>query len=140
MSTLLKADMVTKALGNAPHKGKHMLEPVASFAKENKFPYGILEDHEVLDNLAEVHKTEGDLWICYEGNSVFVCGGEMVEPWAKENTDGTKDENELKAKSIKGGERIVLEPGDVLWIPPGEPHQHNCEGTTRLAIIKIPKR
>ena len=130
---LFRKGELDKILTAPPKQGKKML-----FGVSQKFPLGILEDHEILDNEAEIHKKEGDLWLCLEGEATFIYGGELIESRAKKNADGTTDENELKAKEIRGGAEAVLYPGDWLWIPAGEPHQHRCSGTVRLAIIKIP--
>lgn len=121
-----------------PDAGKRLLEPLRTFAAENKLPVNILEDKDVLQNEAEVHRYEGDLWHCVEGEITFVCGGEMVEPWAKKLADSGIDDREIKAKEIVNGSEIIMRPGDWLWIPAGEPHTHR--GTGRLFIIKIPAR
>ncbi len=117
--------------------GKKLLQPFRAFALANNLPFNILEDVNVV-NEAEVHIHEGDLWLCLEGEVAFVYGGEMVNPWFKKLADGTEDRREVKAKEIKGGTTSILKPGDWLWIPAGQPHQHNCTGTARLMIIKIP--
>jgi mannose-6-phosphate isomerase-like protein (cupin superfamily) len=124
----------------APAKGKRNLEPLKSFAAEHKLPFNLLEDAEVLDNKAEVHMEEGDLWLGLEGETTFIVGGELVEPIFSKRADGSENKNEIRAAQIKGGEKVILRPGDWIWIPPGEPHQHFCEKVSRLAIIKIPKR
>ena len=129
---LFKKEEVDKVLAMAPEIGKRML------FKSSDNPVGILEDKDVVND-AEVHKTEGDLWLCLEGEVTFICGGELVDPWFSKDKDGKDKLNELKAKEIKGGTEMTLKPGDWLWIPVGEPHQHKTFGTTRLAIIKIPK-
>ena len=137
-SLLFSAAQMAETLAAAPVQGKKSLEPLRTFSKETGFPLNIVENHEVTDNLAEVHMHEADLWGCIEGEATFICGGEMVDPWCKENKDGTKDEREIKAKEIKGGTEIVLKKGDWLWIPAGEPHQHQATGTARMLIIKVP--
>ncbi len=121
----------------APTDGKRLLEPLKSLAALHKLPLNILEDQNV-SNDAEVHAHESDLWLCLEGEITFVCGGEMIEPWFGKKADGSPNENELKAKEIRGGTEIVLKPGDWLWIPVGEPHLHHTKGVARLVIIKIP--
>lgn len=129
---LFKKEEVDKVLAMAPEIGKRML------FKSSDNPVGILEDKDVVND-AEVHKTEGDLWLCLEGEVTFICGGELVDPWFSKDKDGKDKLNELKAKEIKGGTEMTLKPGDWLWIPAGEPHQHKCSGASRLVIIKIPK-
>ena len=134
----LPETQVKKTLAASPTIGKKLLEPLKEIAKNNNLPFNILEDHQLTANDAEVHQREADLWLCLEGEVVFVCDGEMVEPWYKKLADGSEDRREVKAKSIRGGTTYVLKPGDWLWIPAGVPHQHTCAGTGRLVIIKIP--
>lgn len=136
---LVRKEEIDKTLATVPTQGKKLLEPLKSLAAANKLPFNILEDKEVLNNEAEIHKHEGDLWLCLEGEVKFIYGGKLVDPWAKKLLDGRVDDREWKAKEIRGGTEAVLKPGDWLWIPPGEPHQHQCPGTARLVIIKIPK-
>ncbi len=136
---VIRKGEVDKTLRSVQAIGKKLLEPLKSLASLHNLPLNILEDKEVVND-AEVHKHEGDLWLCLEGEVTFIYGGELVEPRAKKNPDGTEDVRELKAKEIRGGIEVILKPGDWLWIPAGEPHQHKCAGVARLAIIKIPKR
>ena len=117
---------------------KKLLEPLRALSLEGKVPLNILEDVNI-NNEAEIHKHEADLWLCLDGEVTFIYGGEMVDPWVKKNADGSTDDREWKAKEIKGGTEVILKPGDWLWIPAGEPHQHKTTGKARLAIIKIPK-
>lgn len=133
MAVILRKEEVDKTLATKPTSGKKLLEPLKSFSATNGFPVKILEDMEVI-NEAEVHENEGDLWQCLEGEVTFICGGELVD---KQLVKG----GEWKAREIKGGTEIVLKPGDWLWIPAGEPHQHNCpDGVARMVIIKVPAK
>ncbi len=135
---ILKA-RIDETLATAPRQGKNLVEPLKTLAAQTGFPLKVLEDVAV-SNEAEIHKTEGDLWQCLEGEVSFVCGGELVEPWFAKRADGSDNPNELKAREIRGGTAYVLRPGDWLWIPAGEPHLHSCAGTARLLIVKIPQR
>jgi len=140
-SIYITKEQIDETLRSTPTLGKKLLEPLKSLAEKHKLPFNILENQNVNDNIAEIHHETGDLWHCLEGECVFVHGGEMVDPLFKENADGTKDEKEVRAKSIINGTEVVLKAGDWLWIPPGQPHVHNQpEGTTRLVVIKIPKK
>lgn len=37
----------------------------------------------------------------------------------------------------KGGEKIVIEPGDVIWTPPGVKHWHGATNTTSVKHVAI---
>lgn len=113
-SRVLRKGDVDKTLANEPIDGKHLLEPLKSISVREGFPLNILEDKNV-SNDAEVHRNEGDLWLCLEGEVTFVVGGEMVEPWFGKKPDGSENQNELRAKEIRGGAEIVLKQGDWLW-------------------------
>ena len=140
MAVLIRKKEIEDTLKTPPKKGKWHVEPFKSYALENNLPFRILEDSEVLDNEAEAHKDEGDLWLCLEGETKFIYGGEMLDPWPHKDKDSKVNKKEWKAKEIAGGTEVTLKPGDWLWIPPGVPHQHASQGTSRLVIIKIPKR
>lgn len=124
-----KEDMEA-ALETAPTPGKHLLEPFRAFV-EKGFPLRIIEDSKVSVSQSELHTKEGDLVLCLEGEPEFVYGGELIDP-------APFDEANILGHGIRGGEKIILKPGDWLWIPPQEAHMHTCAGTARLAIIKIP--
>lgn len=126
-------------LNTLPTYGKHLLEPLKSVAAVENLPFNILEDNNVVND-AEVHMKEGDLWLCLRGEVTFTFGGTLMDGKSKINADGTTDNNELRAKEILGGITTILKPGDWLWIPPGQPHQHRCKGMALLFIIKIPAR
>lgn len=137
LAFLLKKEDIEAICALVPIGGKSLLEPLKSTAGDRGLPFKILEDDRVV-NEAEVHISQGDLWCCLEGSPTFIYGGIMVNPRVKVRKDGTKDTSELSAKEISGGTTVVLKPGDWLWIPAGQPHQHSCSDTARLMIIKIP--
>ena len=131
-----RADIV-KAVDVPPVVGKRMIPPFDNFKDR---PFGIVEDHKLSVGLPEVHVHEDDLWIGLEGEAIFTGGGDLVEPYFYKASDGVENRNEIKGKDIVGGERVVIGPGDVLWIPAGVPHMHTAAGTARLIIYKSPKR
>src|SRR3989344_2639985 len=92
--------LVEEALGNKPGQGKRLLEPLKALAQASGLPMNILEDHEV-SNEAEVHRHEGDLWYCLEGEATFVYGGRMVNPETRIRPDGSVNEVEIKATFIR---------------------------------------
>ncbi|MFH1780851.1 MAG: cupin domain-containing protein [Candidatus Nealsonbacteria bacterium] len=127
---VLPKKLTEEALAKQSVQGTRQLEPLKSFISEKHLPIILLEDQEVVND-AEIHKQTGDFFDCLEGEAVFICGGELVNPW-------TLDENELRSKTIQGGEKIILKPGDSVWIPAGCPHQHGSKGVARLRVVKIP--
>ena len=133
---VLKAE-IDEALLDSPVSGKRMIPPFDSFHER---PLGIVEDHEFNVGVPEVHTHEDDLWIGLEGEAVFTVGGELIEPLFGKLKDGGENVREIKGKSIAGGKKILVRPGDVLWIPAGVPHMHTASGTARLLIYKNPKR
>lgn len=135
---LVKKEAIDKALASTPVQGKRVLEPINSLVSQG-LPFNIIEDHKVSGSEAEVHKTEGDLWCCLEGEIEFTYGGELIDEEFRKNPDGSDNLNELKGTGINNGTKTTLKQGDWLWIPPGQPHQHDASKTGRLVIIKIPK-
>ena len=108
-AVIISKGRIARTLKTRPEKGVRLLEPFKSFARANNLPINILEDRAVRGQM-EVHRTEADLWLCLEGKPSFTVGGK----------------------------RVVLHPGDWLWIPPGVAHAHAAAKTARLAIVKIP--
>ncbi len=98
----------------------------------------LIEDRNLDESEAEVHREEDDLWLCLEGKPTFLFGGELLDPYPLVLPDGTMNERHVLAKQIRGGNEITLKPGDWFWIPAGQPHRHTCEDIVRLLLIKIP--
>lgn len=136
-ATVVRKSVMDETLASEPGTGKRLLEPLRSVAIEHHLPFKILEDAFVMND-AEVHKDEGDLWICLEGTVTFVCGGEIVDAQYRTRADGTENDREVVGSGIEGGKEFVLLPGDWLWIPPGVAHVHGSSGVARMGIIKIP--
>ena len=65
---------------------------------------------------AMVHARIADIWVVTEGAGTIVTGGEMVDP-------KTSGEGDQTASAIRGGSSQELKVGDMIFIPPGLPHQ-----------------
>ncbi len=132
---LVKKEEVDKILAMSIGQGKNPLEPLKSMG----LPFNVPEisNAPIKDSGAEIHKKMDDLFVGLEGETIFICGGELIDPVIKKRPDGSQDENELRAKEIKGGTELVLKPGDWLWIPAGTPHK-NGAAAAHLVVIKIP--
>ena len=136
-SFILKKTDIDAILAGVPMQGKNMLEPLKTLGAEHNLSFNIIELTRHA-NKVEVHKYLNDLWFCFEGEVRFLCGGTMQEAHTRIRSDGSLDETEMRAKGLEGAQEVIVGPGDWLWIPAGEPHQHITQGTARLMIIKIP--
>jgi mannose-6-phosphate isomerase-like protein (cupin superfamily) len=79
----------------------------------------------------EVHAVTADLFIVQQGQADVELGGAV---------EGGRDTapNERRGGKIVGGHVRSLSPGDVLWIPAGEPHQVTPrQGAFRYLVVKI---
>lgn len=132
---LFRKEKVDNILSVPLKLGKNQLEPLKSLG----LPFNILGIFSVSlkESGAEIHKKINHLFLCLSGQADFVCGGKLVDYRIKTRPDGSHDENELRAKEIKGGTKLVLNPGDWLWIPAGIPHK-NGANAAHLIVIKIP--
>jgi len=65
------------------------------------------------------------------GKATFVTGGTVIDP--KPTTPG-----EIRGRSIANGQTRQLEPGDVIVVPAGVPHQFAAiEGTFQYYVVKV---
>lgn len=68
------------------------------------------------DGEAEIHEKVADIFIVQGGEAIVVVGGKVVG--GKSTGPG-----EIRGKSIEGGVKKKLSPGDVCHIPANTPHQ-----------------
>jgi len=130
---LIRKEDIDSALATSPVPGKRALEPLGSLAQQKGVPVGILEDHQVSEGAAELHRTKADLFFCLQGSATFTYGGILVNPRQIQGSD-----EDVTGDEITGGQEAVLNAGDWLWIPANQPHAHAAQGTARLFLIKIP--
>lgn len=81
------------------------------------------------DGMAEQHRDIADFFIVLGGEAVLVTGGTLVH--ASEKSAG-----ELRAVGIKNGVERKLRAGDIVYIPPGVPHQLLVKTEFRYYVIK----
>ena len=81
---------------------------------------------------AELHQTQVDIWIVEDGEATLVLGGTIVDP-------KTVKPNEIRGKSVAGGETYQLSKGDVVHIPPNVPHELRIPSgkTFTYLVIKV---
>ncbi len=83
---------------------------------------------------AEIHEGMVDIFIVQSGEADLVVGGKVLG--AKTTAPG-----EQRGTGIEGGQTSRLEPGDVVHIPAGAPHQVLLKPGTRFTylVVKIAK-
>ena len=79
--------------------------------------YNVNIRHLTARETAMVHARIADIWVITEGAGSIVTGGELVDP---KNSAAAGDQT---ASAIRGGNAREVKVGDVIYIPPGLPHQ-----------------
>ena len=83
----------------------------------------------------EVHVRINDIFVIEEGHATMILGGTV---------EGGRETapNERRGGKIVDGHERALSPGDVVWVPAGEPHQIIPSGNDafRYEVIKVEAR
>jgi mannose-6-phosphate isomerase-like protein (cupin superfamily) len=81
---------------------------------------------------AELHETQADIFVVNSGVGTLIVGGTIVG-------GKTTAPNEIRGTSIDGGEKVKLEPGDIINIPAKTPHQVVLEPGAKFTyfIVKV---
>ncbi len=82
------------------------------------------------DGAAETHETQVDVITVLSGEGTLVVGGQMVD--GKTTAPG-----EIRGKSISGGERHPMAPGDVFHVPAKIPHQMLVPKSLTIQVVKV---
>jgi mannose-6-phosphate isomerase-like protein (cupin superfamily) len=77
---------------------------------------------------ATVHGNLADLYVVREGSGTLETGGSLVDPRPAGR------QGDLTGSSIRGGTTQIVEPGDVVFIPPGVAHRFTESNVTYLNI------
>jgi glc operon protein GlcG len=79
----------------------------------------------------EIHARDTDVIYVLEGRAIFVTGGTIVEA-------RTVAADEVRGRSIEGGETRTLAPGDVIVVPRGVPHWfREVPGPLTYYVVKV---
>jgi mannose-6-phosphate isomerase-like protein (cupin superfamily) len=92
--------------------------------------HGLLIVRREGDGAVEVHETQVDLVTVISGEGTLIVGGTMVD--GKTTAPG-----EVRGKSINGGERKAMAPGDVFHIPAKIPHQMLVPKSLVIQVVKV---
>jgi mannose-6-phosphate isomerase-like protein (cupin superfamily) len=86
--------------------------------------------HREADGLPEVHETQVDVILVQSGSATLLVGGTLVN-------GETVSPHEKRNGTIRGGVRQKLEPGDVVRIPAGMPHQLFLDGAQEITYLVV---
>lgn len=84
------------------------------------------------DGEAEVHEKVSDIFVVQAGEAILIVGGKVVG--GKSTGPG-----EIRGKSIEGGVKKKLAPGDVCHIPANTPHQALLAPGSKLICYMVVK-
>lgn len=92
--------------------------------------HGLLLVRREGDGEVEVHNTQVDVITVISGAGTLLVGGAVV---------GGHDSapNEIRGKSLTGGERHPMAPGDVFHIPAKVPHQMLVPKSLLIEVVKV---
>jgi len=82
------------------------------------------------DGESELHENFVDFFIVEAGEASLIVGGDVESP-------RTTAPGEIRGKSIKGGSRVTLRPGDIVRIPAKTAHQLLVPKTFLYYVIKV---
>ena len=119
------SDIQSRAKAAKLDENKAGLDRVATWGN-----HGLLIVRREGDGAGEVHQTQVDVITVVSGEGTLVVGGNMV--------DGkTTAPNEIRAKTISGGTKHPMAPGDVFHIPAGVPHQMLVPKSLVIQVVKV---
>ena len=107
--------------------------PPGGLSEKDAFPNHTLSiSHRDKDGLVEVHEKFADVIVVQTGEATLVVGGKVIEP-------ATTEPGEIRGKSIEGGVKRVVSPGDVIHIAAGTPHQFFIAhgGQITYVLVKV---
>lgn len=103
-------------LANMAHKLAQKQAPFASVDLERYGNHYTMLARREATGSAEVHQHEADIFVIEGGEATIVTGGKVL--------NGRMEKaGEIRGSSIQGGERHLLQTGDIIHIPAGVPHQ-----------------
>jgi mannose-6-phosphate isomerase-like protein (cupin superfamily) len=107
--------------------------PSGGLSEKDAFPNHTLSiSHREKDGLVEVHEKFADVIVVQTGEATLVVGGKVIDPT-------TTEPGEIRGKSIEGGVKRAVSPGDVIHIAAGTPHQFFIAhgGQITYVLVKV---
>lgn len=92
--------------------------------------HSALVAHRESSGEAELHQHNADLMVIESGEATLLLGGHIVA--GKATAAG-----EIRGKSIEGGSKQAVAPGDIIHIPAGTPHQVLLEPGRKITYFTM---
>ena len=129
----VKAEPINK--GGVLYFNKEQVDKVfavaGTFVADKDKNYKIMAGNRTAPGGAEIHAKDTDIFFVLDGSCTIVTGGTLVD-------EKTTAPDEIRGKSITGGEKTVLSKGDLLVIPHGTPHwMSEVHGTFQYLVVKV---
>jgi len=84
-----------------------------------------------------VHTAGADVWIVEAGSAVAVTGGKLVNPKPAVGKDPNSIFGDTSGTAIEGGTEQLMTAGDILFVPPGVPHNFEKMKNFRAYLIRF---
>jgi len=105
-------------------------EDVAS-AAGTQMRVAVFHDEKRVDDNVEVHDGSDDIYFVLKGTATLTLGGSLDSP--KEVSPG-----EWRSKTATGGQRVVINKGDLIVVPRGTPHQRTVRDKKfSMILVKV---
>jgi len=105
-------------------------EDVAA-AAGSQMRVAIFHDEKRIDDNVEVHDASDDLYYVLTGTATLMLGGSLDTP--KEVSPG-----EWRSKTATGGQKVVINKGDLIVVPRGTPHQRTVtDKKFSMILVKV---
>jgi mannose-6-phosphate isomerase-like protein (cupin superfamily) len=86
--------------------------------------------HRDKNGLVEEHEKFVDVIVVQSGNATLIVGGDVLGPKSAEP-------GEIRGKSIRGGLKRTVGPGDVIHITAGTPHQFLISPGSQITSVLV---
>jgi len=127
VKTAAQVDKIQKALEKQP--GNKAQDIIAAPGMQTRL--AIFHDEKREGELVELHDGSDDYYYVLDGTATLMLGGKLDDP--KEISPG-----EWRSKTATGGQKVVINKGDLVFVPRGTPHQRTVTGKGfSMILVKI---
>jgi mannose-6-phosphate isomerase-like protein (cupin superfamily) len=127
VKTAAQIDDIQKALEKQPGNKAEDIVPQAGMQTR----VAVFHDEKRENDMVELHDGSDDYYYVLDGTATLMLGGKLDDP--KEVSPG-----EWRSKTATGGQKVVINKGDLIFVPRGTPHQRTVTGKGfSMILVKI---